>query len=373
MDCIRRDRIYCICCCLGRHGIKAAVVSRVIMGFLGDRDCDPTLIASGAKIGTTKIWDAILVQCLHCFQENLFGNDNALTVAMQNHLIVIGSQNGAIKIYNIATQQLQFKWCYTGHPSSGHTGPVLAVAIEGDMVVSGGKDATIRVWSLTSGKLEHTRKVDGCVFSVAAYGPNLAAAHHGAFAWSFGSNRFFRARGNTNSCICDCKKLQEVEAPSPSENVTARIWDISDIRSWRERPLLFNGISGRVAMSHSVVAIGFGCAVHVLALPSLELRCSLPHDVRAIAIWGVLVATAGVDNMVKVWNAGTGQLLSAFGHGDGEQGYLNAVAIQGFTIVSADSHGIVKVWDGIYGQLRHNVIHEQKHAAYGHVYTVAIA
>ncbi|GBG16223.1 WD repeat-containing protein 5-like, partial [Hondaea fermentalgiana] len=69
-------------------------------------------------------------------------------VVIQGDTIVSGSSDNTVRIWNATSGEEQ-------HVLKGHSDIVLSVAIQGDTIVSGSSDKTVRIWNATSGEEQH--------------------------------------------------------------------------------------------------------------------------------------------------------------------------------------------------------------------------
>ena len=87
-------------------------------------------------------------------------SDPVASVAIDGDTIVSGSDDQTVKIWSITSGECFLKTL------EGHSGYVASVAIDGDMIVSGSFDQTVKVWSKTSGECLQTLEGHSCfVFS----------------------------------------------------------------------------------------------------------------------------------------------------------------------------------------------------------------
>ena len=76
---------------------------------------------------------------------NLTGHEgDVLSVALDGQRIVSGSSDNTIKVWDLETGALL-------HTLTGHEGSVLSVALDGQRIVSGSQDNTVKVWDLETG------------------------------------------------------------------------------------------------------------------------------------------------------------------------------------------------------------------------------
>jgi len=211
-------------------------------------------------------------RCLH----TLIGHSQwvmAVAISPDGQMVVSGGLDATIRVWNLAT----------GEPVrtlTGHTKPVntLAIAPDGQTLVSGSDDDTIKIWQLSSGKLlrsllGHSRDVN----ALAIYG-----------------NGEFLASG--------------------SEDRTVRVWRLSTGENLR----IFSGQAGMVKS-------------------------------LAVSLDGQLLASGGLDNQIKLWRLNTGELVRTFIHFSS----VNGVAFHpdGKTLVSGSKDKTIKVWNLANGEL----------------------
>ena len=74
-----------------------------------------------------------------------------MAVTADGQRIVSGGADRTVRVWNLASGRLE-------RTLEGHTGQVRAVAVtaDGQRIVSGGTDGTVRVWNLASGRLKRT-------------------------------------------------------------------------------------------------------------------------------------------------------------------------------------------------------------------------
>ncbi|XP_071506236.1 uncharacterized protein [Diadema antillarum] len=108
-------------------------------------DCDGTLIVSGSRDRTVRIWSMFTLECINVIDAH---TDAVTCLKMKNGLLVTGSGDRLIRIFEIKTGR-----CLKSLP--GHNGSVDHVCFHGDMIVSASSDRSIRVWSWPGGGCKH--------------------------------------------------------------------------------------------------------------------------------------------------------------------------------------------------------------------------
>ena len=258
-------------------------VLSVAIGRAGDRD----VIVSGSEDGAVRVWDAATGQPVGQPPTGHTGGVAAVAVgrAGNRDVIVSGSEDGAVRVWDAATGQP------VGQPPTGHTGRVTAVAAgragNRDVIVSGSSHRTVRVWDTATGQpvgqppTGHT----GRVTAVAA-----------------------GRAGNRDVIV------------SGSSHRTVRVWDTATGQPVSQPPT--------------------GHASWVL---SLAVGRTGDREV---------IVSGGEEGMVRVWDAATGQPVGQplTGHTGGVLAVAVGRAGDRDVIVSGGEEGMVLVWDAATGQ-----------------------
>jgi WD40 repeat protein len=229
-----------------------------------------------------------------------------VSASFDGNRVVSGGRDGTLRLWDIKTGRLLQQF-------DGHTGSVLSVAFSADSktILSGGVDNSVRLWNVETGKqLQTLTKHTGHVTGV-AFGP---------------------ADGVVVSCSLDA---------------TLRVWDLkagsSLIYRYPKNPIKCVAVHGDVAVS--------GCqdgTFNVWDLEAKQARFQYEHlrgTIRSVAISkdGKRAVSGGDDQLLNLWDIQTGELLSSLHTPAG----LLAVAFHpdGKRVIAASADQTVRIWD----------------------------
>ncbi|MBN3951535.1 MAG: caspase family protein, partial [Nostoc sp. NMS7] len=265
----------------------------------------------------------------------------SVAISVDGQTIVSGGKDGTVRLWNLQGQPLAESF-------RGHKGMVYSVAIsaDGQTIVSGGKDGTVRLWNLQGQPLaESFRGHKGMVYSVAisADGQTIVSGGKDGTVrlWNLQGQPLaepFRGhQGWVNSVAISADGQTIV---SGGEDGTVRLWNLQG------QPLAepFAGHQGWVnsvaisADGQTIVSGGEDGTVRLRNLqgqPLAEPFAGHEDRVNSVAISadGQTIVSGGEDGTVQLWNLQGQPLAEPFG---GHQGWVNSVAISadGQTIVS---------------------------------------
>ncbi|GBG33195.1 F-box/WD repeat-containing protein 7 [Hondaea fermentalgiana] len=227
-------------------------------------------------------------------------NKEANTVAVQGNLAAVGTDAGGLFLIDLATASVL-------HALQGHTVAVQSVIFDGNEIISGSEDKTVRVWDKISGR--ETLRIDA-----------------GARVWSVAAHE--------NLLVAGLK------------DKTVRIFDRASGRC-RPRHDLVEATEDvyAVAIDAQRMVSGSGNKVRVYAVPSFQLvRVIEGHTrwVNSVALEGDRIVSGSADNTVRLWDARSGALLHVLqGHSD----FVNSVSLVGSEIVTGSWDRSVRIWE----------------------------
>ncbi|MCT7984619.1 serine/threonine protein kinase [Laspinema sp. A4] len=266
------------------------------------------ILVTGSWDNTIKVWNVATGQLLR----TLMGHQEAVwsvAVASDGKTLASGSSDQQIKIWNLPTGQLI-------HTLTGHSNWVAAVDLspKGELVASASSDKTIKVWSVKSGELIHTLTGHRYAVTCIAFTPDGKTLVSGSGdktlkIWSLTTGECLSTfTGHRASVTC--------LAISPDGKT---------------------GVSGDVKQT-----------LCVWDLETLELNYTLTG--HSGTIWSVAIAPDGEqlvsssrDKTVKIWDLQTGELRGTL---MGHRSAVNDVAIarNGKILVSASHDQTIKIW-----------------------------
>ena len=247
------------------------------------------------------------------FDQSLSGHTDdvwSVAISANGQTLVSGSEDQSIKVWDSQTGKLK-------RTLTNHSGAVQFVSLSPDdqMLVSASADQTIQVWELQTAKLIHTLEGHQApVWSVAISPDSRLLASTSADStiklWNFQSGKLIRKLQRHTDWVFSAAFSPDGRLlASASRDKTIKIWD---------------------------VAIG------------QELKTLKGHQdaVRAIAFdpQGQRLASASWDSTVKLWDLQTGEELHTFSDHTGQVISL-AFSPDGATLVSGSADQTLKLWD----------------------------
>jgi eukaryotic-like serine/threonine-protein kinase len=130
------------------QAIDAAILSpnqRTLLSAGEDRD------PFDSQLFPVKSWDLNRGEVPNTLNEGHTAPVRALSISADGNLLVSGSADHSLKIWDLVTGKLR-------QTLKGHSAPVTAVALssDGKMLVSGSEDTTLKIWDVSTSTLLHT-------------------------------------------------------------------------------------------------------------------------------------------------------------------------------------------------------------------------
>jgi hypothetical protein len=241
------------------------------------------------------------------------------------------------------------------HTLTGHTAAVSAVAFsaDGNGIVSGGADRSVRFWDVASGQ-ERLRvgtgpQEVGCLAVVPGTGVVLAGQGVTVRGIDPATCReLFRLTGHNDAVRCLAVSSDGKRAASGSDDRTVRIWDLERTLEVRRFSLHRAGVTG-VALSANGKLVLSGSRDGSLRLCEVssgkELRSfPVPRGpvlCVALAPDGQQVYSGHFDTTLRIWLANTGRETRRF---TGHRQMVGALACGVGVVVSGSHDQTVRLW-----------------------------
>lgn len=316
-------------------------------------------LVSGSDDKSIRVWDIsdLLVEApereaaqelpppLQRFVGTLEGHTGQVnSVAIDGNRIVSGSDDGTVRLWNTTTGALE-QTLDEAHDNS----IVMSVAIGGNRIVSGGQDETVKVWNATTGALERTLDHGDIVLSVAIDGNQIVSGSQDATVsvWNATTGELkysleadFLAQETVGAVAIDGNRI----VSGGEEGKEVYVWDATTGEQERTLFGMSDNVMSVAIDGERIVSGGDDGGIYLwnATTGNLEWEDKVPERVFSVAIEGNRVVSGNIDGTVKVWNATTGELERTL---VGHTGGVHAVAIDGDRIVSGDDEGKIRIWD----------------------------
>ena len=283
-------------------------------------------------------------------EKNIFkghqGSVNSVAISTNGQTIVSGGHDGTVRLWDNKGKQLA--------ELKGHQGSVNSAAIstDGQKIVSGGADGTVRLWDSKGKQLAELKGHQGSIYSVAIStdGQKIVSGGDDGIVrlWDSKGKPLAELKGHQGSIYSVAISTDGQKIVSGGGDGIVRLWDNNG------KPLAelkgHQGSVNSVAIStdgQKIVSGGYDATVRLWDNKGKQLAELEGHysNVRAVAISpnGQTIFSGALDNTVRLWDT-QGKPIAVF---RGHQGYVSSVAISmdQQTIVSGGHDGTVRLWD----------------------------
>ena len=317
---------------------------------------DGNTLASGNYDGTVHLWDVSSGRHLR----TLTGHTDwvpSVSFSPDGRTLASGSEDETIRLWDVSSGRHL-------RTLTGHTSGVYSVSFSPDgntLASSSGRG--IRLWDVSSGR--HLRTLTGHTpVSFSPDGSTLASGSYDATVrlWSVETGRHLRTlSGHTSGVESVSFSPDGSTLASASGDDTVRLWSVGTGRHLRTLSGHTSGVeSVSFSPDGSTLASGsWDGTVLLWALaptppdpdittPSLvevaDLDLSHGGDVRSVAYSpsGVVLASGGTDNTMRLWRTTNGEALSPYEHG----GDVNSIAFtaNGTYIATGSDDGKLRLY-----------------------------
>ncbi|MGD1805990.1 protein kinase domain-containing protein [Dapis sp. BLCC M126] len=286
-------------------------------------DAQGFILASGSDDKAIRLWNLKTRQLLHKFLGHS-AEVYAIAITADGRRVISAGDDRTILVWNLQKKTIADRfYSYSGSPYSHRDGAIFSVAIspDGETVASGSADNTIKIWNQRNGELlyklhEHLDRVF-CV------------------TYSKVNNIFTEKNYSQNHIFASC-----------SADGFIKIWQVGCCESLRTLRAHSGGVYS-VAFSsdgQTLVSGGEDKTIKLWDVCTGELLNTLKGHSRAVLSVAIspdnqILASGSIDGTVKLWSLQTGRLL------DSLCGYHPVqFSPDGQSLVSGGEGGRILIW-----------------------------
>ncbi len=275
---------------------------------------------------------------------------NCVAFTPDGERLISGGEDHTVRVWDV--QSGREARCMPGHKN---TVCCVVVTPDGTRALSSSTDQSVRVWDLATGREVWCFDRQTCRALALSHDGRLAvtgSVYDGMIRlWELATGReVMRLKGHTDWVECLTFSSDGSRILSGSRDSTIRYWDVTSGRQLRCLSLPADIVTGIAILPNSQRAVSVG-RDRVLRLWDLRAgremtRMSGHTDIiMSVAIHsdGVLVATGSLDRGIRLWDIVHERHVQTM---DGHSGPVMAVAFDpdGRTIASASQDGTVRLW-----------------------------
>ena len=256
-----------------------------------------------------------------------------------------------------------FQLPHRNFPNEAHEECVYTIQYQGDYLVSGSRDRTVRIWNLNSGRLAQ-RPLKGHIGSVLCLQfdsrpeENIiisGSSDTHVILWRFSTGKIIRKIPNAHKESVLNLRFDHRFLITCSKDKTIKIWNRRELRPGDVDYPVKGVKGGGECPSYIIDAPSIGGSVryqpsspeHLMLLtPYMHIMTLDLHNaaVNAIQIYEDQLVSASGDRNLRIWNIHTGECYSRIqAHEKG----IACVQYDGKRIVSGSSDNSIRIWDPV--------------------------
>ncbi|NJR40114.1 MAG: hypothetical protein HC781_16445 [Leptolyngbyaceae cyanobacterium CSU_1_4] len=188
---------------------------------------DGTLLASGSKDNTIKVWEVPTGKLLHTLKGHA-APVTSVALSQDGKTVVSGSEDNTIKVWEVPTAALR-------HTLAEHSDKVYAVALspDGKAIASGSQDFTVKLWNTETGELVRTLSQPAGhrdAVSAVAISPDGKQVASGSWEkdiklWDLQTGKILRTFTGHQDKVMAVTFVNDQTVASGSLDKSIRIWD----------------------------------------------------------------------------------------------------------------------------------------------------
>ncbi|EDR01296.1 uncharacterized protein LACBIDRAFT_312217 [Laccaria bicolor S238N-H82] len=272
--------------------------------------------------------------------------------------VISGSYNGTLRIWNVTTGKVEAEL-------KGHTGCVNSVAFsqDGSQVVSGSNDKTVQIWNVTMGEVEaklkgHTDFVRSVAFSQDSSQVVSGSDDKTVRIWNVTTGEVeAKLKGHTDLVRSVAFSQDSSQVVSGSDDKTVRIWNVTTGEVEAElnghtdlvKSVAFSQDSSQVVSGSDDKTVRIWNVTTGKVEAELKGHTDLVNSV-AFSQDGSQVVSGSNDKTVRIWNVTTGEVEAELkGHTD----FVRSVAFSqdSSQVVSGSDDKTVRIWNVTTGEV----------------------
>ena len=237
----------------------------------------------------------------------------------------------------------------------GHTNIITSMTASGDLIFSGSRDTTIRIWDINTGKcIQVINEYNHDITSMHTYGPYLLSTS--GFPFSDKTTHTIKARGINNNEQFELNKEHNHDHSvisiftnssyifSGSEDTTIKIWDIATGEIVKELTGHKSAVTSVYANETHVFSGSRDKTVRIWNIATGDFLELKGHEkwIESVYANSSLLFSGGHEKTIKIWDIATGSPLKTL---EGHKKKVVTICANESHIFSGSYDNTVRVWD----------------------------